>query len=126
MADSKKTDRSAWWLAVAGAIGVVAGALVTGLFSHFDHKGDIDAKMIELSIGVLRAEPTGDSGPLREWAVETIEDRANFKFTPEQHSILVKRPLKVGAYSSNPYDSGDPTLTLGGRPDPAPPPVLHK
>jgi hypothetical protein len=58
-------DRSAWPIAIAGVVGAVAGGLVTGAFNYLDHKADIDAKMIELGVGILRAEPTDETRPLR-------------------------------------------------------------
>ena len=48
---------------VSAAVGVVGGALVTGVFGYFSHQYDLDAKMIELSIGILRAEPTPETTP---------------------------------------------------------------
>jgi hypothetical protein len=47
------------------------GAIVTGGFNYLSHQGDLDAKMIELSVGILRAEPTPETAPLREWAIES-------------------------------------------------------
>ena len=87
------TDRSAWWLAVAGAIGVVAGAAVTGVFNYLGHKGDLDAKMIELSIGILRAKPTPETEPLREWAIAAIQKHGEFAFDDTQKKVLLKQPL---------------------------------
>jgi hypothetical protein len=94
-------DRSAWWLALAGAIGVVAGAAITGAFNHLDHEGDFDAKMIELSVGILRAEPTPETIPLREWAIDVIDKRAKFNFNPLQRAALLNKPLPFkGAFDS--------------------------
>ncbi len=78
---------------MAGAIGIVAGALVTGGFNYLDHKSDIDAKMIELSIGILRAEPTPETTPLRERAIDVIGKRASFNFNEAQRAALLKKEL---------------------------------
>jgi hypothetical protein len=96
----KTSDRSAWWLALAGAIGIVAGAAVTGAFNYFDHQRDLDAKMIELSVGILRSTPTPETIPLREWAIDVIEKRAQFKFTAAQRAALLKQelPFKGGSF----------------------------
>jgi hypothetical protein len=101
------TDRSAWWLAVAGTIGVVAGAAITGAFNYLDHQRDLDAKMIELSVGILRAAPTPETVPLREWAVDVIENRAQFKFNATQRAALLKEELPfkgdwLSEYPNNP------------------------
>jgi hypothetical protein len=104
---SGPADRSAWWLAVAGIVGVVAGALITGAFGYFSHNRDLDAKLIELSVGILRAQPTPETTPLREWAVDVIQKRGDFSFTEAQKNALLSKelPFKPGAFSSG-YDLG--------------------
>jgi hypothetical protein len=86
-------DRSGWPIAIAGVIGAVAGAVATGAFNYLDHKADIDAKMIELGVGILRAEPTDETRPLRQWAIDVIEKRADFKFDEAQRAALLKQEL---------------------------------
>ena len=107
MPDPKVAERSAWWLALVGAGGIVLGAAVTGGFSYLSHKGDLDAKMIELSVGILRAPPTPETTPLREWAIDVIDKRAQFKFNAVQRAALLKRelPFKGGAFSWGDFSS---------------------
>jgi hypothetical protein len=93
MTEPDKATRSAWLLPLVGAIGVVGGAAITGIFNYVSHKGDIDAKIIEIGVGVLRAEPTTETMPLRDWGIDVIEKRAGFKFTPEQKAALKKKSL---------------------------------
>jgi hypothetical protein len=120
---SGKPDLSAWWLALAGVIGAVAGALVTGAFNYLDHQRDLDAKMIELSVGILRSEPTPETTPLREWAVDVIEKRAQFKFNAEARATLLKKqlPFVGGTYYDdilvNPNVLRDPNI-LKRQPSP--------
>jgi len=68
----------------------MAGAIVGADLSH---QGDIDAKIIEISVGVLRAEPTKETMPLRGWGIDVIEKRAGFKFTSEQEAALKNKSL---------------------------------
>jgi hypothetical protein len=78
----------------------VVGAAITGGFNYVSHQGDIDAKMIELSMGILRAEPKLETAPLREWAIDVIDKRANFKFTDTQRALLLQRQLPYqGVYA---------------------------
>jgi hypothetical protein len=93
MAESKKGDRSAWWLALVGALGAALGAGITGGFSYLGQKGDLDAKMIELSLGILRAKPTPETEPLREWAIAAIQKHGDFTFDDAQKKALLKQPL---------------------------------
>jgi len=64
-----------------------------GRLNYFDHKGDVDEKMIELRIGILRAKPSPETGPLRDWAITTIEKRGDFNFNAEQKTALRKQEL---------------------------------
>jgi hypothetical protein len=89
----KKADRSAWPIAAVGAAGALVGALTTGTFNYFSHQGDLDAKMIELSVGSLRADPTPETEPLRAWAIGTMEKRAKLTFTDAQRSALLTKKL---------------------------------
>jgi hypothetical protein len=107
---SDKSDRSAWWLALAGIVGVIAGALVTGAFNYLDHQRDLDAKMIELSVGILRAAPTSETIPLREWAVDVIQTRAKFRFNDAQRTALLKQELPYKGDDSGSYDDGLPNV----------------
>jgi hypothetical protein len=93
MPDAKKVDRSAWLIAAIGVAGGVIGAGITGAFSYLGQKNDLDGKMIELSIGVLRADPTPGSQPLRAWAIDVIQKRGNFTFNQAQQEALLKEAL---------------------------------
>jgi hypothetical protein len=60
---------------------------------YLSHRGDLDVKMIELSVGILRSEPRPETEPLREWAVDTISKHARFEFDTQQRSVLLKKEL---------------------------------
>jgi hypothetical protein len=62
-------ERSGGWLialvvALVGLAGVIGGAVITSYFNHLDKKADVDTKMIELSVGILRAEATDQTRPM--------------------------------------------------------------
>jgi hypothetical protein len=84
---------SGWLLTVVGLLGVYGGAIINGAFNNYAHQSDLDAKMIELSIGILRAPPTPETTPLREWAIDVINKRGNFSFNKAQRDTLLKREL---------------------------------
>jgi hypothetical protein len=90
---SRSTDHSPWWLALAGVVGAVAGGVANGIFNNIAHQRDLDAKMIELAVGILRSEPKPETTPLREWAIDVIDKRANFKFNEKQRAVLLKQEL---------------------------------
>jgi hypothetical protein len=95
----KATDHSPWWLAFAAVVGAIGGAAITGGFNYVDHQGDLDAKMIELGVGILRAGPTPETVPLREWAIDVIQKRAKFSFNEAQRNALLNKELPFIAES---------------------------
>lgn len=102
--EHKGSDRSGWRAAVgaaiAGALVGVVGTLATGILNYWSHQNDLDTQMITLSVDVLRAKPTDTTIPLREWAIESIEKRANFNFTNDQKEALIKQALPAPLYGS--------------------------
>src|SRR5262245_52489733 len=109
MAERKHLERTALWVALAGIVGAAFGAAITGIFNYLSHQNDLDAKMIELSVGILRAEPTAETTPLREWAIDVIDKRANFKFNTAQRAALLKRQL--------PFKGGFQPYIFGVQPE---------
>jgi hypothetical protein len=84
---------SGWLLAAVGLLSALGGAVINGAFNNYAHQSDLDAKMIELSVGILRTPPTPETAPLREWAIDVINKRANFSFNQEQRAALLKKEL---------------------------------
>jgi hypothetical protein len=106
-------ERSDGWLialvvAVVGFAGVIGGAAINSYFNHLDKAADVDTKMIELSVGILRAEATDQTRPLRQWAIDVIENRANFKFNDQQKSALLNQALPYKGPSFSPSFSSAP------------------
>src|SRR6266480_1874843 len=99
-------EKSAGWLALAGTIGAIVGAAVSGVFNYLSHRGDLDAKMIELSVGILRAAPTPETTPLREWAIDVTDKRARFEFDEAQRAALLKQELPFKGVAQS-------TITIG-------------
>lgn len=92
---------SIWFVGVLGALG---GALVTGGFNYLTQERQLDAKFVEIGIGILRA-PTGENVvAIQEWAIDLIEQKSGKKFTAEQRTALLRRPLAV-IDTNNKYDT---------------------
>jgi hypothetical protein len=104
MVEHKRSDRSGWkaaaGAAIAGALVGAVGTLATGILNYWSHQNDLDTQMVTLSVDVLRAQPTDTTISLREWAIETIEKRANFNFSKDQKEALIKQALPGPLYSS--------------------------
>lgn len=82
-------------VAVATAAGTLIGAAVTPLVNYFTNERQMDVKMVEIGIGILRAEPKEDVAPMREWAIDVIETSSRRKFTRIQRAALLKQALPL-------------------------------
>jgi hypothetical protein len=103
----ERKDRTPLWVAIAGIVGVAIGAWINGRYNEASHQHDLNAKMIELSISILRADVQEETLPLREWAIDVMDKRANFQFNDAQRAVLLKQPLP--SYGSDYYPSYDST-----------------
>jgi hypothetical protein len=116
MPERKLSERTALWVALAGIVGAVVGAGITGGFNYLSHQHDLDAKMIELSVGILSAKavPTDENKRLRKWAVDVMQTRAHFKFDDALREDLIK------GYAGLPETEEYTGLPATRRPSPAP------
>lgn len=90
-----------------GLLGCLIGAGLTAWVTLQTNSRDIDAKMIELSVGILRSEVKPETAPLREWAIDILSKRSGYAFSEPQRAALLKKelPFKGGAFS-NGFESG--------------------
>jgi hypothetical protein len=97
MAERQATHQPWWVTTYTGLMGVVLGAMIPAMTSFLSqertYQTAIDSKMIELSIGILRAEPTPDSRPLREWAIHILSDQAHMRFDDAELKALFTSAL---------------------------------
>jgi hypothetical protein len=112
MAEESSDKRTPLWVTAIPlwvATIAVAGTAVGAWFSRQSHQYDVDTKMIELSIGILRADVTEETKPLREWAIDVVDKRAGFQFNEAQRAALLKEPLPLDpGYTSYDYPASRP------------------
>jgi hypothetical protein len=84
-----------YWIALSGVFGAVFGALVSGGFSYMTQERQLDVKLVEIGISILRAPAGEDVSAIREWALDLIERRTGTKFKPDQKTALIRRPLAI-------------------------------
>jgi hypothetical protein len=74
-------------------VGGIIGSVITGFFTLKTHSTDIDAKMVEISIGILATEAKPEAMPLRNWAIEMINKKSDVHFNDSQRALLLKHGL---------------------------------
>lgn len=79
-----------------GWLGTVIIAAVSGGFggaalSYYSHDRELDIKMVELGLSMLRTEPKeGKKDPSRDWAIKVVERYSGVDFNPEARKNLLE------------------------------------
>ena len=55
----------------------------------------MSVKMVEIGIGILRAEATEDNSVMRNWAIDSIERSTGRKFSDAERGALIKKSLLI-------------------------------
>jgi hypothetical protein len=92
--------------AVGGVLALIA-AVATGWFSFASKDEELRIHLVEIAIGILRADPSKeDVAPARNWAMDAIDQYSGLrKFTAEERAEMTHKPIEVKDY---------PGLGLGG------------
>ena len=82
--------------AITGVVGALAGfggAVATGLFSFASKDEELRVHLVEIAIGILRADPKEDVAPARAWAIEVVEKNSGVNFDEKDRAALLHKPL---------------------------------
>jgi hypothetical protein len=63
---------------IAGAMFGFAAAVATGWFSFASKDDELRVHLVDIAIGILRADPKGDVAPARGWAIDVIEKDSSY------------------------------------------------
>jgi hypothetical protein len=78
-----------------GVAGIaLIGTLATGFYTYANRNRELDIKLVEIGIGILRADPK-QSGltAARSWAIQVIEENSGVQFDEEDRQTLRQKPL---------------------------------
>lgn len=76
---------------VASTVGALIGTLAAPFFSWVTTERQIDAKMLEMGMGILREAPKVDDDPIRSWAIKVVEKKSAINFSDAQKAALLKK-----------------------------------
>jgi hypothetical protein len=79
---------------VVGAL-TLAGAIATGWFGFASQDHALRVHLVEIAIGILRADPKEDVAPARGWAIDIIEQDSGVKFSAEDRAALLHKPIQL-------------------------------
>jgi hypothetical protein len=106
---------SAWMWAVLTVLVPIVVTALTQMSGAFQKSRELDIKMIELGVGILRAAPEEKTGTkyAREWAVDVIENYSDVHFKKEARQHLIDNPLLVVTPSSSSDNSSGAWVAVG-------------
>jgi hypothetical protein len=62
-------------------------------FTFASKDQELKVHLVEIAIGILRADPKEDVTPARGWALDVIEKNSGVPFTKEDREALLHKPL---------------------------------
>lgn len=106
-----------------------AGSIVSGFYAYANRNRELDIKLVEIGIGILRSDPK-ETGifAARSWAIDVIENHSRFKFSAQDREALLNRPLVIDPPSEDlptprlPPPTPPKRVTPQSAPIPIPPP----
>jgi hypothetical protein len=90
-----RTTPTTTLVAVAGVLGTLLGATISPLVNYLANERQVDVKMLEIGLGILREPPKEDAQAMRAWAIEVIEKTSCRPFSEQQRNILLKKELEL-------------------------------
>lgn len=95
---------------IAATAAVISALIALGSagFSYLNRDRELDIRLVEIGIGILKADPGKSEGasPARQWAIDVIEESSGFEFTAEDKALLLRKPL-IYWMTATPDDFGD-------------------
>lgn len=85
--------------AIVGAALTLVGVAIGNWTSLVTKDHELKIRLVEIGIGVLRAEPKEGLRPAREWAIEIIEQNTGKSFSPEAKKALIENQLPFAGYT---------------------------
>ncbi len=82
-------------VAVAGVLGTLLGATVSPVVNYLTNEKQLDVKMLEIGLGILREPPKEDAQAMRAWAIDLIEKSSGRAFNEKQRDLLLHKELAV-------------------------------
>jgi hypothetical protein len=129
MAENGGGGLSAGWVAsltaVAALLGALAGfggAVATGWFAYASKNEELQVHLVEIAIGILRADASKeDVAPAREWALDIIDQKSGVKFSDADRKALLHQSIQAKDFSAAVKDLSDEIEQLKRSGIPVPP-----
>jgi hypothetical protein len=96
-------------VAILSAIIGAGATLGVAYFTFASKDQELKVHLVEIAIGILRADPKEDVAPARRWALDVIEKNSGVPFSAQDREALLHKPLadwKIPLYPGmGPFES---------------------
>ena len=96
-------------LKIGGFVAIPIVVLIIGSFANSSlKKKDIEVRMIELAVGILKEDPKAkdnpETPPMRKWAIDIINEYSKVKLSDEVRKELEENPFPETVSWALPFD----------------------
>jgi hypothetical protein len=84
-------------VAVLSALIGAGATLGVAYFTFASKDQELKVHLVEIAIGILRADPKEDVTPARGWALDVIEKNSGVPFSKEDREALLHKALSLPA-----------------------------
>jgi hypothetical protein len=96
-------------------------AIVGHEYSKAVKQREIEAKYVELAVGILRSPPVDEAFDIRSWAVEVVDRHSGIKLSPAQRDDFIRTGTLQEAVVAGPAGAGDAPVPVPGPSAPVTP-----
>lgn len=89
------------------ALTVLLGALIGSWFTYLVQSRHVDVKLVEIAVGILRAEPKENIRPAREWAAKVLVKYSDVALSDEAMKALMNYRLPIRYLNGNGNGNGN-------------------
>jgi hypothetical protein len=104
MADDGAGGTSPLVVTIVAALSALIGAGATlgvAYFTFASKDQELKVHLVEIAIGILRADPKEDVTSARGWALDVIEKNSGVPFSPQDREALLHKPLSYWRVEKN-------------------------
>ena len=83
----------AWVTVVVGVVTAALGAFGASSLEYWTKQREMDIRMVEIAIGILREESNESIRPAREWSVDIVKSHSNVELSDNARRALVDNQL---------------------------------
>lgn len=83
------------------------GAFVTAEFTYWNRDRELNIRLVEIAIGILRDDPEKSGvSAARRWAIDVIQINSGVNFEQSERDVLLRKPIGYKGYSGDWFDDG--------------------